>query len=371
MHEIVCFDKGGRDSRRALIEKGEAPRDFFYGTDRLQAEGLDLVHVDTLSPYRERLAGLHRLRERLAGRLFGLAYRSHLLSVLDKEIRSSQILLSFTDGFSLTLGNYFRDRQATRPRLIGCFHCLSDIEFKVPVHARAYVSKRIRSALERLDVIAFFGPADRDYAVAHYGLPADSTAIIRFGVDTDFWCQGNVPTGSHLFAIGQDPNRDFETLAKAETDVPIRIHTSLRVDVPRDRSNVTVSSGSYFHSTLTDMEVRDLYRGSLAVVVPLKDVFQPTGYSVTLQAMACGKPVILSRIKGLWAPELFLDGENCLLVEPGDPRALALAIDRLDRDNVLARHIGEAARRTIEQHFNLQTAADSTRALIDRALSLR
>lgn len=119
-----------------------------------------------------------------------------------------------------------------------------------------------------------------------------------------------------VFSIGQDPNRDFDTLVNAEIEVPIRLHTALPVAIPTGRQNVTVSKGSYHKSTLTDKELRDLYRRSLAVVVPLKDVYQPTGYSVTLQAMACGKPVVLTRIKGLWAPELLRDGENCLLVPP-------------------------------------------------------
>ena len=44
----------------------------------------------------------------------------------------------------------------------------------------------------------------------------------------------------------------------------------------------------------------------------LKNVFQPSGYSVTLQAMACGKPVILTKTRGLWAPEIFVNFKNCI-----------------------------------------------------------
>lgn len=369
--DVVCFDKGGRESRRLLIAKGAAPRDFFYGTDLLQQEGLDLGHVNSVANYTGPLAGWHHLRERVAGRLFGLAYRTHLLSRMRNELSLARVALSFTDGFSLTLGNFYRGLHLSAPRLIGCFHCLSDIESKVPPMARGYVASRISAALDRLDIVAFFGPADRDYAIRRYGIPPEKTEIIRFGVDTEFWAPGDHESGDHIFSIGQDPNRDFDTLVKAVTDVSVHIHTSLRISVPRDLGNVVLSSGSYFQSTLSDIEVRDNYRNAMAVVVPLKDVFQPTGYSVTLQAMACGKPVILSNIKGLWAKDLLVDGENCLLVEPGNSRAIANAIDILRSDATFRARIGRAARQTVEAHFSLRVAADSTRSLINRALTIQ
>jgi len=219
--------------------------------------------------------------------------------------------------------------------------------------------------------VAFFGPADRQFGIAKYGLSPEKTSIILFGVDTEFWTPGEGLPEDFVFSIGQDPGRDFDTLIRAGVDVPIRLHTALSVVVPPARTNVLLTSGSYRHGKLTDEELRDLYRRSMAVVVPLKDVYQPTGYSVTLQAMACGKPVVLSRIRGLWAPELLNDGENCLLVEPGNPDALGKAIRRLAADPELCRRLGKAARETVERHFSVAQSAASTEALIRRGLSAR
>jgi glycosyltransferase involved in cell wall biosynthesis len=103
--------------------------------------------------------------------------------------------------------------------------------------------------------------------------------------------------------------------------------------------------------------------------VPPKDVYQPTGYSVTLHAMACGKPVVLSRICGLWAPELLRDGENCILVPPGDRAALAAAVNLLAGDAELRASLGLTARETVERHFNPRVAAASLEALIQRGLA--
>jgi glycosyltransferase involved in cell wall biosynthesis len=108
-----------------------------------------------------------------------------------------------------------------------------------------------------------------------------------------------------------------------------------------------------------------MYRRADVVAVPLKDVWQPTGYSVTLQAMACGKAVVLSNIKGLWDPEVFRSGENCILVEPGNPAALGTALEQLHADPALRQIIGAAARQTAVEAFALSRMNRSIRELVE------
>lgn len=234
---------------------------------------------------------------------------------------------------------------------------------------RSWVARVIEASIHRLDYIAFFGPADRAYALNRFGIGAEKTGLIRFGVDTDFWNPADLPPQDYVFSVGQDTNRDFMTLVNADVDIPIRIHTALPIRVPPSKANVQLTRGSYQMSSLSDEQLRDMYQRSIAVVIPLKDVYQPTGYSVTLQAMACAKPVILSRIKGLWAPDLLVDGENCLLVTPGDSRELAHAINRVAGDNKLRQRLGKAARETVLTHFSLSHAALSTEELIKIGLT--
>jgi glycosyltransferase involved in cell wall biosynthesis len=67
---------------------------------------------------------------------------------------------------------------------------------------------------------------------------------------------------------------------------------------------------------------------------------------VAAEAMACGKPVIASRLGGL--PELIVDGETGLLVAPGDAEALRQAIERVLAYRRLGERMGAAARRRME-----------------------
>lgn len=70
-----------------------------------------------------------------------------------------------------------------------------------------------------------------------------------------------------------------------------------------------------------------------------------------LEAMRAGKPVIATRIAGI--PEQIEDGVSGLLVAPGDPDALASAMERVLREPGAARSLGDAARRRFQERFTL------------------
>lgn len=71
---------------------------------------------------------------------------------------------------------------------------------------------------------------------------------------------------------------------------------------------------------------------------------------VALEAMAMGKPVIAARSGAL--PDVVVDGETGLLVEPGDAAALRDAIMRLVADPQLRARLGDAGRRRVATHFS-------------------
>jgi len=88
---------------------------------------------------------------------------------------------------------------------------------------------------------------------------------------------------------------------------------------------------------------------ALDVVVHASTAPEPFGL-VIAEAMACGRPVVMSHAGG--AAELVTPDIDALTHTPGDVTALAAAIERLARDAALRARLGAAARATAERMFD-------------------
>jgi glycosyltransferase involved in cell wall biosynthesis len=78
---------------------------------------------------------------------------------------------------------------------------------------------------------------------------------------------------------------------------------------------------------------------------------------VIAEAMACGTPVVATRVGGI--PEVFVDQEHGLLVPPGDPAAMAQAVARLLREPALRRRLGEQAAAHAHRHYDQEVMIDT------------
>lgn len=73
---------------------------------------------------------------------------------------------------------------------------------------------------------------------------------------------------------------------------------------------------------------------------------------ILLQAQACGKPVVATRVGGV--PEVVRDNETGLLVPAGDAAALADAIIYLLKDKEKRRAISDQAKRWVDSKFSVE-----------------
>ncbi len=96
-------------------------------------------------------------------------------------------------------------------------------------------------------------------------------------------------------------------------------------------------------------DVWDVYRG-LDVAVHASTLPEPYG-NVILEAMASRTPVVAADAGG--AREIVRHGRTGLLVKPGDPEALAAALEGLLRDPDERRRLGDAGRAEARDRFSL------------------
>ncbi|MBN1565448.1 MAG: glycosyltransferase family 4 protein [Anaerolineae bacterium] len=115
-----------------------------------------------------------------------------------------------------------------------------------------------------------------------------------------------------------------------------------------------------FHGYLTHDGVTRLVKQADVVVtpsVPSNDGRREGIPVATMEAMACGVPVVASRLSGI--PELVDDGETGILVEPRDVTGIADALQQLAQDEPRRQRLGYAGRAKIMREFSLSANAET------------
>jgi len=108
-----------------------------------------------------------------------------------------------------------------------------------------------------------------------------------------------------------------------------------------------------FHGALPDADVVRLYQRATLVVLPsLVD----SGFTSSMEAMACGTPVLGTRLGSL--PEVVREGVTGWLVPAGDVAAMRAAIVDAVSDPARLRTMGEAARADVIDRFTWARVAD-------------
>lgn len=209
------------------------------------------------------------------------------------------------------------------------------------------------------------------------GIPHSKVVHVPYQVDTQFWRPMDLP-GDVVSAVGNEM-RDYPTLLAAARSLPYQFRLVVGGTGSRNSSGQApaltaldragplpsnVSAGP-----LPYLELRELYARSRTVVVPLVESDTNHGLTVILEAMAMGKPVICSRVRG--HVDIIRDGETGILVPPGDPAALAAAIRMLWEDPEEARRMGRRARAYVENHHSFESFCNRVSEVVAEVVAKR
>ena len=175
---------------------------------------------------------------------------------------------------------------------------------------------------------------------------------------------GNVTIGS---VARLRPEKNLPELLLAAEQL-IRRGTSISVLIVGDGSE-----RSMLEQFTRDRGIREhvIFHGQADDVRPLlsaMDIFVLTSSTIetfsnaALEAMAMGRPVILSRVGG--AAEMVTPGHNGYLYESGRPEELADLLELLIRDAAERRRMGALARQVMERRFGLDRMIDQYEAAL-------
>ena len=218
----------------------------------------------------------------------------------------------------------------------------------------------LEAGLTRLGHVVAPSQAMADFMLGH-GFPAGRVHVIPLGIEA---AEEAEPRDRVELVAGVVSNLEHWKGIDVLIDAASAMHAPVRLEVfgrgslaaELERQAREAGVDARFHGFVSD--VRERLRELDVLVQPSRADNFPLA---VLEAMAAGVPVVATRVGGI--PELVLDGETGLLVEPESPTALAEALDGLAASPDRRRGLGRRGRERAGEEFSPELTARRTVAL--------
>ena len=260
------------------------------------------------------------------------------------------------------------------PIALASMPCFSRTPIHTMFHGHHLDSPKLRllgPVLRRLPHLHFhcLSSSLRDLTQSVLGIPGSRCHATGYAADTNYF-DNNFIVEQAVIASAGAANRDFATLAKAVRGLPVPVRIAAASTwMPPGAATGPVewpdnaearSYGSY-------ARLRDLYRASLFVVIPLYSARYACGYAVIAEAMAMGRAVVVTRTD---APADFvIPGVTGVFVEPGDVAGLRKAITQLLESRAETAAMGQRARATMAGRHGLEQYCDRLAQIVSASIT--
>jgi glycosyltransferase involved in cell wall biosynthesis len=344
--------------RRAALkaDTGSAQRYRLYGIDQLASRGVEVRH-NLERPGRPPLWA--RAADRAINRvLYGLGgYGGDFASVLAslRRANAADVVLSTVDTVGIPLVLLERAGLVRRPVVY--------TSIGLPERLVQLSGERMRrlykSALRGAAAVLAYSEHEAQWLRDWLGPGGPPVVFLPFAVDVEAFRPDSARTPeTDVVSVGADPRRDFALLVEVASRHP---EVSFRIVASAERARMLPPppENVELEVDLSLDEARDRLAGARVVVLPVRENSYSGATTALLQAMALGKPVVVSRTAAIASGYELEDGVNCRLVEPGDAAALERAILETLTGADAAVALGTRARQTVERAFSWERYTDA------------
>ena len=203
----------------------------------------------------------------------------------------------------------------------------------------------MRRAFSSVDGFVVFSEFERSLYARYFQIPVSRFEMIHWGVrepegataaDASTLRESN---SDAICAVGSQA-RDYATLLEAMRRLPqirlILVATAANLRGLKVPPNVTV------RLDIPRPEAEAVIRRSRFMVLPLLHSQVPCGHVTMVTAMFCSRAIVATDSRAI--SDYLIPGHNGLTVAPGDPAALAMAIEKLWNDPETASRLGSSGR---------------------------
>lgn len=365
MPSIFYLFRDAPHRRAALgLDPGSPARYSLYGMDELAGRGHAVRHnLERAAPSASaRLAGAALKRGLEAAGGYGGDFATVLSSL--RPLNRTDVVLSTVDTVGIPLMLLARAGMARTPFV----YTAIGLPERLARLGSARMERLYARALGGASSVVAYSEHEAD--VLERWLVARGAAVpvefVPFGVDAGALRPTDALPTVDVVSIGADPHRDFDLLLAVAKELP---DTRFLAVVTGDRArtlrgappNVSVESDLPFD------EMRHRLERARAVALPVRENSYSGATTVLLQAMALGKPVVVTRTAAIASGYGLEDGGNVRLVTPGDTAGFARSLADVLRDDAHAEALGSSARTTVEAALTWDRYVARLERLLDAA----
>lgn len=214
---------------------------------------------------------------------------------------------------------------------------------------RGAVPARLIEVLSHAEALWVLSEAQVEPLRELFGAKGPRIVAVPFGVDAEFFSPRPYPTQPRIVSIGNDRDRDPQTLFRA---LALVHEARPDVEIIVQSSASGAPAGVEIVQRMTHGDLRELYGTASVVATATRPNLHVSGMTVTLEALATGRPVVNTDTPGMG--QYVEEGRTGHLVPVGDSDLMARRLLELLDDPNGAEAMGQEGRRIVEESFRTQ-----------------
>lgn len=315
-------------------QAGKCPRHVMWGLSQKLEATVHQPGVHSVLP-------LDKMRAKLASRPEHWA----LARALSSQLKGDDLIFCTGEDVGIPVATLYGAKR-DRPRIVVFIHNID--------RPRGRVVLKLFPMTKQIDLFIACARPQSNFLRHYLRLPETRICDFPDQTDTTFFRPGPASPDKPrpiIVSVGLE-KRDYRTLAAATFDLDVDVKIS---GFSRDASALAQA----FPETMPDNmsrrfyewpELLQLYRDADVVVVSLVDNKYAAGIQAMLEAMACQRPVVVTRTQGLI--DYLAPTGIATVVNPGDPGGLRQAIISLLNNPHEAKAQAQRGHELVLKHHN-------------------
>ena len=322
------------------------PKDFLWGMDSIDQDQFECSYIN--APRLAKRSGIRRftwLIEYPFMKITRIGFPIDIYILFYRKIKCYDHIVCVNDAISLGILLWSLLGKMSNIQI----HCIvMSLQERIKYFRQyKFIVRFISILLRRANSILTLSNSVHFKFIQDYKLDEKKVMTCHFGIDTNFWHPNeSMKKDSYIMSVGNDMNRDFNTLVKAlPQGQKLKLVTSKKIE--NFGKNIQI-----LNNWITDEELLNIYQKAIMVIIPsIKLKSESSGLSTTLQSMACKCIVIIPKLPPLM--ELFEEGVDCIYYEVENSLDLRKKINYVLHNKELCLAIAENGYNKVIQNYTV------------------